>query len=142
MSYLRSRTASRAEAEDLFQETFLRVWKTPPTAGTPMDFYVLTIARNLAVSGHRRRVLELADLKTRAPRAEGVPDRDPAEREEVLRLRAAMARLPEELREIVSLKTQAGLSWEQVGKLMGFSPDTAARRYAEALGILRKEMGT
>ena len=142
MSYLRTRTADRAEAEDLFQETFLRVWKSPPAPGTPVDFYVLSIARNLTVSGHRRKVLELADLKTRAPRAEGAPDADPTGREEVLRLRAAMCRLPEELREIASLKTQAGLSWGEIGKLMGFSADTAARRYAEALDLLRKEMAT
>ena len=145
MSYLRTRTATRAEAEDLFQETFLRVWRTPPAPGTPVDFYVLSIARNLAVSGHRRRVLELADLRSRAPRDEGAPverGKDPAEKEEVLRLRAALARLPEELREVASLKTQAGMSWTQVGKLMGFSADTAARRYAEALDALRKELGS
>ncbi len=141
MAYLRTRSASRAEAEDFFQETFLRVWKAPPAPGTPADFYVLSIARNLAVSGHRRRTLELADLRSRAPRAEGAPDADPGEREEVRRLRTALAGLPEELREVASLKTQAGLSWEQIGKLMGFSADTAARRYAEALDALRKELG-
>ena len=140
MSYLRSRTASRAEAEDLFQETFLRVWKTPPAKGTPVDFYVLAVARNLAVSGYRRRTLELRNWETLLPKAEGAPGGDPAGHEEVLRLRAALARLPGELREVAVLKTQADLSWEQVGKLMGFSADTAARRYAEALAALRKEL--
>ena len=55
MSYLRTRTADRAEAEDLFQETFLRVWKSPPAPGTPVDFYVLSIARNLTVSATAAR---------------------------------------------------------------------------------------
>ena len=142
MSYLRSRTASRAEAEDLFQETFLRVWRTPPAPDTPVDFYVLAIARNLAVSGHRRRGLELRGREALAPRAEGAPGADPVEREEVLRLREAMSRLPEELREVAALKTQAGLNWGQIGTMMGFSPDTAARRFAEALDALRKELGS
>ena len=141
MSYLRSRTTSRAEAEDLFQETFLRVWKSPPAAGTPVDFYVLSIARNLAVAGFRRRAVERRGQEALAPGAEGAPGPDPAEREEVTRLRAAMSRLPEELREVAVLKTQAALSWTEVGKLLGFSADTAARRYAEALTALRKELG-
>jgi RNA polymerase sigma factor (sigma-70 family) len=99
-----------ADAEDLVQDTFLKVWRTgssfDPQRGS-MDVWVLLTARSLAIDLLRRRTLE-----TRKPRSEpsvsDVSDEpDPhwyAERRDLIRrVGNAMDRLPPRQRSAVAL---------------------------------------
>jgi RNA polymerase sigma-70 factor (ECF subfamily) len=145
MSYLTHVAGSRAEAEDLFQETFLRVLKDPrgPEDGTPFAFYLLRIGRNLALTRRQRKTVERKALA--AVGMDKSPGQEPvsplADREMTSAVHAAVARLPEELREPVALKIWSGLAWREIGKLLGCSEDTAARRFAEALRLLGRDLG-
>ena len=146
MSYLTQMTRSRAEAEDLFQETFLRVFRHADDMGSkaPLDFTILRIARNLAISrarrgGVERRGLDIVRRHTGEPAATVTDELESAETGR--HVRAAVQALADDLKETVTLKLWSGLNWEQIGELMGFSADTAARRFSEALDILNRELG-
>ncbi len=142
MTYLVRMTRSRQEAEDLFQETFLRVYRAggPREADTPLGFHLMRIAHNLAVSRARRSGVERAGLAaTRVPGPPGALD-TLAESEAGTAAQEALDALPTDLREAVSLKVWGELSWRRIGELLGVSEDTAARRCAEGLDLLAKNL--
>jgi RNA polymerase sigma-70 factor (ECF subfamily) len=55
-------------------------------------------------------------------------------------LAAAVADLPPEQREVVALKIDGGLTFAEIGRVMGTSLDTAASRYRYALTKLRQTL--
>ena len=142
MSYLVHISGSRAEAEDLFQETFLRVFRERENLNpdAPFAFTLMRIARNLAISRHRRQTVERKDLEERARRPKGMPEDESAGGEASAAVHRALALLPEELREPVALRIWGGLGWREVAEVLGCSEDTAARRFAEALKALREDL--
>jgi len=53
---------------------------------------------------------------------------------------AALVRLPAEEREVLIARIWSGLTFQQIGQLMGTSDSTAHRRYVTALAALRQEL--
>src|SRR5689334_21103406 len=54
---------------------------------------------------------------------------------------AALQRLPEEQREVIVARYWGGLSFEQIGAVVGCSASTAHRRYAAGVELLRQHLG-
>ncbi len=118
----------RALAEDLLQETFLRLFAHRagyrPTAR--FKTWILTIARHLAID-QLRRVGGLSTLEARET-VEALPDRwaSPLQRAEAGeladRLQAALIRLPPSQREVLLLSRFAGLSHEEIAEVTETSP--------------------
>lgn len=121
--------ASEAEAEDVVQETFIRIlagldrYRRRP--GARFISWVLTIALNNARKGLRRRGREAplgpSDLEGRGHERAG---EDPAGEAMDLRLRkeallAALAELPERQRQVITLRYGAGLTAAEVGEVAG-----------------------
>ncbi len=61
------------------------------------------------------------------------------EHEQAAALRLALARLPDEYRRVVVLRFEDGLSFEEIGRLTGRSPDAARKIWARAMERLRQE---
>jgi RNA polymerase sigma factor (sigma-70 family) len=134
----------RALAEDLLGETFLRVYRArgryrPGSGFVP---WLLAIARNLALGEMRRRAVltrireRLLREAARAPdpwEPEWEPERD-AVAEAV---RAALTALPEEQRSAVVLKEYEGLSYREIGEVLGCSEEAARARTYRARTALR-----
>jgi len=140
--YLAARLGSRADADDVVQETFVRLARTArKLAGVDnLVAYVFAVARNEAsrlLAGKRRDVaartgqLCAADLYCEAS------SDDFAARETAEALAEALARLPPEQREIVELKNYAALSLREIAEITGLPLGTVATRYRTALGHLR-----
>ena len=53
---------------------------------------------------------------------------------------AALESLPQEYREVVVARIWGGLTFQQIGRMVGSSDSTAHRRYEAALSLLRKKM--
>ena len=68
---------------------------------------------------------------------EGEAPAEPDRRED--ELAAAIASLPDELREVVVARTWGGLNFEQIAELAGCSTSTAHRRYEAGLVALRQK---
>ncbi len=61
------------------------------------------------------------------------------EHEQVMALRRALDRLPEEYRRVVVLRFEEGRSFEEIGPLTGRSPDAARKVWSRAMERLRRE---
>lgn len=128
------RSVDRAAADDLFQETFMRVHKDARRyePRRPFRVWLFTIAHNLVRSHHRKRVVRRVLVDWWVGGAGGnegrpmdPPDRRPiadevADTREKLRwLEGALRELPERVREALVLTQIEGLSMEQAAEVMG-----------------------
>ncbi len=131
------------DAEDLLQQTFLRVVEALPRyedRGVPFGAWLFRIARSVTVDQHRRRRDELSlDLEvgetTGGPAAP--PMIDLGDREVLL---AALASLTPDQREVVRLRFFADLTARESGLVLG--RDEAAVRVLQwrAIAALRRVM--
>jgi len=138
--YLLVRLCSRDDADDVLQETFLRLARIRQKLAEVDDLaaYVITIARNEAArraAGNARRrekqmPLDGQDLFCCRP-----SDYDAREIAETVA--AALSSLSVDLREIVELKTYAGLTFQQIGQVTGLPQGTVATRYRTALAKMQ-----
>ena len=149
--YLRAMTGSQADADDIFQETWLRVVRNPGSfRGGAFNAWLWCITRNLLIDRLRRRkpVVSLDDTTAEGTAyvdltpATGLPPGAEAEAAELGRLiAAAVSRLPPEQRDMFLLRTQGGLSFAEIAKLRRVPINTALGRMHYAIQRLRQELG-
>lgn len=127
------------KAEDLTQETFLRLFRSLPGYKGKNKFkaYLYTIASRLCIDEGRRRYVypledadEIASGKNEITQAEN--------REEIERLLAVLS--PEQ-REAVILRFGQELGFSEIAKVMGCSMRTAQSRVRNGLRRMKKELG-
>lgn len=132
-TYMMRRGVEPQAAEDLAQETMLTVWRKAALysgeKGTPAN-WIFTIARNLHIDRVRRTVpfqaLPEAHLEAASP--DPTPEASLAGREIEIRVRAALAELPEEQRQIVTLAYIEGLSQTEIAGRLGLALGTVKSR--------------
>ncbi|MHB0877071.1 MAG: RNA polymerase sigma factor [Anaerolineae bacterium] len=117
--YARLRVASREEAEDITETVFLRAWQSLPAfrGDCPFAAWLYRIARNAITDHYRtRRVHQpLEDVADSPLRSDS--DRDA----EVVTVRAALASLPDDQREVLMLRFLEGFSHDEVAASLGKS---------------------
>ena len=146
-------TGDAARAEDLAQETWLKIVAAAPRWERRARFttWALSIARNLAVDDARRAVHRAAESleATRpgwAPLADGVAAEDPGPdrgAESALlrpKLEAALASLPLEQREVFVLREYAGVPFAEIAEITGAPVPTVKSRMRYALEALRRAL--
>lgn len=146
-SFLLRLAGDRGRAEDLCQETFLRVvkaaegWEPRATFRT----WVFAMARNLAVDEARRQAFrrtEPLDDPAHPAEVDGAPGPDRAAEGALLRpkLEAALAALPDEQREVFLLREHAGLRFAEIAEVTGVPENTVKSRMRYALEALRARL--
>jgi RNA polymerase sigma-70 factor, ECF subfamily len=126
--YGRALGLSHGEAEDVLQETFLALLQKPEPPELAEHYCVRSFrnrARNYRRSLWRRLTRELESTRW----FEKGPGEDPAERAAM----HCLAQLPVEQREVIVLKIWHRYTFEEIGALLGLSPNTAAGRYRYGL---------
>lgn len=127
----------RDTAEDVFQETFVRLYKGAANRSIDRDVtsYVLKIARNACLDVKSSKHYGLAPIEDYdAPIAA-----ETHESKELLDLiRDAVAHLPEEFREVFVLRQYEGLTYAEISDLTGVSMATVKVRLYRAKNRLRK----
>jgi len=148
----------RPLAEDLTQEVFLRVCKAAPRYKKKAKFttWLFTIARNLCIDKKRRRS-KRTEISMDSPRDGGGGANDDdralmdlmpetsstmasskAVRAEFLeQLEAALGELPDEQREVFTLRQFGGLKYREIAEVVGVSKNTVKSRMRYALQTLR-----
>ncbi len=150
-SFLLRLTGDRGRAEDLCQETFLKVVKA--SAGwqerARFSTWLYAIARNLAVDEARRMAFRRAEPldagpdepRRPEPAAEGPgPDRLADSTRIRPQLEAALQALPAEQREVFLLREHAGLRFGEIAEVTGTPENTVKSRMRYALEALRAEL--
>jgi RNA polymerase sigma-70 factor (ECF subfamily) len=141
-AYFIGRVGDPELARDLVQETFLRVWRrlseVGPLPAEQQRAWIFTVARNLAIDSYRaaatRQAAEAA-LRHHAATQEATvagPHLQVELGERLARLDAAIRRLPEEQRVILSMATAGGLTSHQIGEALGEPAGTVRYRLSQA----------
>ena len=92
-------TYDRAEAEDIVQETMIRVWSRRDewSSFSSVEAYCLTVARNLAI--------------------------DRVSKERMLLLHRLIAGLPEKQRTVLQLRDVEGKSYREIAEILGITEE-------------------
>ncbi len=133
----------RFMAEDVVHDVFVAFAGVAPTLHlrSSLRSYLLTAVANRVRSLKRRPRLQVAVAEVSDNRRqETTPDPVNAavNAELVERVCRAVEELPEEQRETVVLRLQAGLSFRQIARIQGASIGTILSRYRYSLGKLRR----
>jgi RNA polymerase sigma factor (sigma-70 family) len=125
-----------ADADDVFQETFLaalRAWPDVVDDGR-LDRWILKIASRKAIDHHRRR------LRRPVPVAE-TPDR-PVTPEDPMGdpIWASVALLPVAQREAVLCRFALDLPYREIGDLLGITPEAARANVYQGMKKLRERI--
>jgi RNA polymerase sigma-70 factor (ECF subfamily) len=147
LRYLLHLTGNRSTAEDLFQETWMRVLEKGHLYDGRSRFvtWLLTIAHNVAIDHLRRR--SPASLDEMQNAEDGVPfevqDARPspfdqaAAGEENARLEAALQQLPAIFREVLTLRIHEQMKLEEIAKLIHIPVATVKTRLYRGVMALR-----
>lgn len=133
LSYLKN----GAEAEDVAQDTFVKVWAAAPSyrpQGKPMA-WLLTIARNLAL-GRLRTAARIQDLSEAQWSAFSI-ESDTLTADDRTVLAAALGRLSDEKRHIVVLHAVCGLKHREIAQFLGLALPTVLSKYHRSLKKLK-----
>jgi RNA polymerase sigma-70 factor, ECF subfamily len=150
---------AKGGASDLVQETFLeaqrdfgrfrgesrgefRVWlhrilmhNVGAFARQFRDTRKRSVAREVGLRGASASGGQVVDLAG----STATPSAQVAAREHLQALRAALDRLPEDYRRVITLRYDGNLTFEQIGREMGRSPEAARKVWARAMACLRNE---
>jgi RNA polymerase sigma-70 factor (ECF subfamily) len=139
-------TQDRARAEDILQETWLKIVRSAAdwTPRARFTTWLYTIARNACVDGARRersRSAEPLELdRSASPLAS--PERAAASAELRPVLESAIAALPDEQREVFLLREMAGIPFQEIARLTGAPEPTVKSRMRYALQALRSRLAS
>jgi RNA polymerase sigma-70 factor (ECF subfamily) len=141
-AYVRAQVGSAADAEDVTSQVFMNAYQAYPrfeTRNSTPAAWLFRIARNATLDHFRagQRRDRLRRTIEREPQAEEDPAGKAEERIQYRALLARVAALPERQRDAISLR-HSGLSFDEVGSLLGCSEDAAKMLYHRALRALRE----
>ena len=118
-------TLNREDAEDVVQETMMKVWKRREQWQQieSMEAFCLTICRNVALD-HQKRMenqnLSLEDEETLNTKLSTLhsPEEQAVQRDRVERIRDLMNKLPEKQRTCMQLRDVEGKSYKEIAAVM------------------------
>jgi RNA polymerase sigma-70 factor (ECF subfamily) len=149
-SFLLRLSGRRDTAEDLAQETWIKLAKAAPDLreDTTLAPFLFTIARNAFMSHRRWAMLDLSRIVTfgleamSAATSEPSPETHHERARAIALLEAAMQSLPVAAREVLLLVGVEGMEQEEVAKVLGLSYDTLRQRLSRARAQLAESMET
>src|SRR5271157_4886148 len=130
--------ASRADADDLLQETWLRIHRVRHTyrPGQPVLPWFYAIARHVRVD-HYRKALRTSAREQRLEETSKVVRGESGKADD---LEALLATLPESQREVIEMLKVAGMSLEEVARATSSSVGSVKQKAHRAYERLRERM--
>ena len=133
-----------ADVRDVMQDLFCRIAQNPDILSNARNerAFLIRMAHRQAIDSIRRR-----DARSRAHIAAENQDKDwterPTESDEKTiqhQLEDAIKMLPKEQSTVIHLRLKEAMSFEQIGKTLDISVNTAASRYRYGIDKLRKHL--
>ncbi|HAH31978.1 MAG TPA: hypothetical protein DCL44_06665 [Elusimicrobia bacterium] len=152
-NYLLRITGNADVAEDLFQDVFVKIVRSPKAYGERFKFsaWLFTVAHHAAMDYFRRGSAqktvaldgdaENQGLAERLVSGEPGPDQAVQNLELKRRIEKALALLSGEQREVFYLRHYSGLSFKEIAVLLKIPLGTALARMSRAAAVLRRELG-
>lgn len=132
---------NRAEAEEVCQETFLRLWKQASTyvPRAKPSTWLYRIAHNLAIDQLRRRRRDVGEGIDELP-ASGRPSLHLHDKQVAEAVQRALEALPERQRAAISLVFYQGLSNAEAAEVLGVNVRALESLLARGRGQLRERL--
>lgn len=144
-------TGKTAEAEDLTQETFVKVWKKLKKYNPEQRFktWLFTIARNTAFDFLRKKkITAFSEIETEEENfSESLKDPLPTpdeifkKAESAEMLHKALVKIPLKQRAVLLWHYADGLTFQEIGDQLGESVDTVKSRGRRGLLMMKKILG-
>jgi RNA polymerase sigma-70 factor (ECF subfamily) len=137
----RRRVASDSDARDIVQQAMLQLHRARADfrGDSRLRPWLFTIAMNLVREHHRKKGRKREDALLAEPAArDGVPE---DARERAAQVRAALAELPEQQREIIELHWFEESPYEEIAVIVGASVAAVRVRAHRGYERLRKILG-
>ena len=136
---------SDAEAEDLAQQVFIRIWKSAPRYRPTAKFttWLFRITRNLVFNELRRKrhfVDQADEMPEPAVRRDQEPDKVLMEGELQSAIQNAIDQLPESQRLAIILRRYEGMAYEEIAAVMGTSVPAVKSILFRARAELRERL--
>jgi RNA polymerase sigma factor (sigma-70 family) len=129
-----SLTGTMADADDLLQNTVLKLLNAPPPPEVPLAQWAFKICRNVWIDDYRAH--KVRTLATQQPelQQENYHDgeQDMLNDIALTEVNAAMNTLPDEQREVLSLVAVQGLSYNEAAQILAIPAGTIMSRLARA----------
>ncbi len=139
---------SRAVAEELVQDVFLKVWKQEQAgqSGRVTKGYLYQAVRNHALDHLRHKRVEEAwatrvRLEPEAAEHKDSPDVVLQSEDLAQAVREAVERLPERCRLVFLLRREQHLSYDEIAETLGISIKTVENQMGRALRHLKARLG-
>ncbi len=136
-------TGNGQAAEDLVQDTLLRLWMKRDSL--PPDFdaagYAVITLRNIFLDGKRRRGIEEADepLERLAVAYDGQADTEANETDDVALVRRLISQLPPKQRMVITMRDIEGLDSEEMRRATGLSDINIRTLLSRARSTVRQQ---
>ena len=136
LRYFRSQPVTRDHADDLLQDTWLRIHRVRHTyrPGEPVLPWVYAIARHVRIDGYRR-ARRIASHE--APMRMDLPA-PPLRRNTLLDFETLIAPLPESQREVITMLKVGGLTLEEVARATSSTVGAVKQKAHRAYERLRE----
>jgi RNA polymerase sigma-70 factor (ECF subfamily) len=139
-NYLYRLSWNRTLAEDLLQESFLRLWRAAPRyePTAKVSTYIFRIAHNLFINAAARRretPIEGVDAEWRSS-----PEAEMQRREVQAAVKRAIEALPEGERECLVLSEYQGFKYAEIAEILGVPVGTVKSRMFSAVQRLKEAL--
>ena len=141
--YARALTRATDRADDLVQDPLVRaltkghLWQP----GTDIRAWLLTIMHHLYVNTVRRQARETATVDVERVSSTLAATTDPTSSWQLRELDRALARLPDEQREVILLVGLEGMAYDSAAQILGVPIGTVRSRLSRGRETLRRLMG-
>lgn len=138
LRFFRSQPLTRDYADDLLQDTWLRIHRVRHTyrRGEPVLPWVYAIARRARIDGYRR-ARRIASHETSLPRTDPPAHNTPG-RERLPDFDTLIASLPESQREIITMLKVSGLTLEETARATASTVGAVKQKAHRAYERLRR----
>jgi RNA polymerase sigma-70 factor, ECF subfamily len=142
-SYMMRQGADADTAEELAQETLLTVWRKAPLYAEEKgsaSTWIYTIARNLRIDRLRREFAwqELPEGHDETASDDPTPEAALSDWERQVRVREALAQLPQDQHEVIALSYLEGLSHSEIAERLKLPLGTVKSRMRLAYQKIRE----
>ena len=138
---------SRSEAQDIVQDTFLKIWIKRAELSTEFSFkaYLYTIAKNKILTSFRQRVNEITIEEFREYAGENAISDIDVEQHVINKdikynLYSSIAKLPPLQAKIFIMKSEEDLSTQEIATLLGIPHQTIKNNLSKAMKSMRDEL--
>lgn len=133
---------NRQDAEDIAQETFLKLYRNGRWRGMHDEkAFLARTAWRLALDLRRAPAMEFADMEADAmPSGAASPEQQAVSANSTAMLHRLIDSMPEELRQPLALSGIEEMSSREIGEVLGLSEGTVRTRLMRARQLLKEKM--